>query len=676
MPHLTLDHLLHGGDYNPDQWMLDPAILDEDLSRMAEARVNSVTLGIFTWTLYEPAEGQYTFDWMHQLLDRLHAAGICVFLCTPSGSKPMWMAEKYPDIRRVNREGLRERSGHRHNHCPSSTRYREKVAALNDRLAAHFAGHPALKLWHVSNELQGECFCDHCLGRFRQWLQTKYTSLDALNQAWWARFWNHSFTDWSQIDPRDGSIDGMQLDWRRFVNTLHMEFLDNEIAPLRRHTPDIPVTTNYMGFKATLDYWRWSAHIDVISNDSYPNYFGEPGMWRKAADISLVHDLMRGMARGKPWILMESSPSAVNWKPINKLKPDGVHLMECAQSVAHGADAILYFQFRKGRGGSEKYHGAILDHDSRSSHRVFREVTAAGTWLEQHAALAGATCPRAEVALLHDWESQWAVNTSQGLRQPPTTPKDPRDAYHDLLNEHHRGWWLAGIPTDVLWPDAPDFTEQLAGRRVILAPAQYLLKPAHADALLNFVHAGGRLVLSHLSGIVDEHNRCLLGGWPGLGLHTAAGVKITEWDSLFDGETRAVEAEGPLSGSFRVDRAFGLLELQGATPFAFLREGHWSGSPVATRHPHGNGEIFVLAANFDEDFYHAFAASLVRELNLFRPVPANLPRGVHAARREKDATAHTLLINYTAEPQTVDLPGTSIPLAPFAVECLPPAPIQ
>ncbi len=664
---LHSDRILHGADYNPDQWHLSPDILNEDIAAMKRAGVTTVTVGIFAWTLYEPEEGRYTFEWLDGLLERLTTEGLSVFLSTPSGSKPMWMSEKYPEIRRVNREGQRERSGHRHNHCPSSTLYREKVAALNERLARRYAGHPALKLWHVSNELQGECFCGNCLERFRNWLKERYQTLDALNSAWWARFWNHSFTDWSQIDPRDTSIDGMQVDWKRFVNILHMEHLDNEIAPLKQFAPEIPVSTNFMCFRPPWDYWRWSRHIDVISNDSYPNYFGEADMWKKAAHTSLVHDLMRGMARGNPWILMESCPSAVNWKLINKLKPNGVHLMECAQAVAHGADGVLYFQFRKGRGGAEKYHGAILDHDSRTDHRVFREVAAAGDWLGRQAAVAGSPCPRAEVAILHDWESQWALNSSAGLRQPPATPKNPRDTYHDLLTDHHRGWWQAGVPTDVIWPDAEDFRAQLAGRRVILAPAQYMLKPGQAEALMEAVDAGARLVLSHLSGIVDEHNRCLLGGWPGHGLHKAAGVKVTEWDSLFDGETLAVESLSLPGDAYRVDRAFGLLKLEGATPVAVPSEGHWAGTPVACRQIFGQGELFVLAGNFDDAFYRDFALMLTRELTLFRPADTDLPQGVHATLREKDGKEHLFIINYTAEPKTVKLPGETVTLKPFEV---------
>ncbi len=417
-PSLNQSVLFYGADYNPEQWHLKESVLSDDFSRMRDAGLTSVSLGIFSWTLYEPEEGRYDFAWMDRLMDRLADEGISVFLATPSGSKPMWMAEKYPEIRRVAPTGLREFSGRRHNHCPSSPVYRKKVAEINGKLAERYKGHPALALWHVSNELQGECFCDICLRRFREWLEERYGSLAELNDAWWARFWNHTFTDWSQIDPRDASIDGLLIDWRRFTNQLHVEFLENEIRPLREHTPDVPVTTNFMGFQSKMDYWRWSELLDVISNDSYPSYDGGEKMWMTAAETSLKHDLIRGLAGGRPWMQIECSPSSVNWKPVNKLKPPGVLLTECAQAVAHGADTIHYFQFRKGRGGQEKFHGAIVDHDDRTDTRIFKEVSEVGSWLQSIKKVTGSTCPRAEVALIHDWVNQWALNSSHGIRQP------------------------------------------------------------------------------------------------------------------------------------------------------------------------------------------------------------------------------------------------------------------
>ncbi len=655
-------YLLHGADYNPEQWHFDEAVLEEDFARMREARVTSLSIGIFSWTLYEPREGHFEFEWMDRLMDRLAAEGIVAFLATPSGSKPMWMSELYPEIRRVGRDGQRERSGFRHNHCPSSPIYRDKVATMNERLAERYKGHPALGLWHLGNELQGECLCDHCLKRFHQWLEMRYGNLDALNEAWWARFWNHTFTDWGQIDPHDESIDGLQVDWKRFVNELHVEFLENEIAPFRKHTPEIPVTTNFMCSHLELDYWRWAKVLDLITNDSYPSYDGNPQTWRQAAATSLVHDLMRGLAGGKPWLQMECSPSAVNWKAINKLKPAGMHLAESAQVVAHGGDGVHYFQFRKGRGGMEKFHGAILDHDARNDTRVFREVAEVGAWLEEQSAVAGSLSPRADVAILHDWDSQWALNSSCGIRQPIATGIDPRDAYHDMLQQHHRGWWESSVATDVIWPDTNDFREQLAGRKVVVASALYMLKPEVAAALLDYAQGGGSVILSHHSGVVDSANQVHLGGLPGLGLHAAAGSKVEEIDALFQGEKRAVSLRGLLDGlkgdrgEYHVARAFGLLCLDGGSSVAELSDGLWTGRSVASHRRHGQGEFIMLAANFCDDFHRDFSRWMAERLDLLRALDGEIPRGVHAAIRESGDRRYLFVINYNPKDVALDLP--------------------
>ena len=669
--------LLHGADYNPEQWNLATSILDEDFESMRLAGITSVSIGIFSWTLYEPQEGVFQFEWMDQLMDRLASEGVMAFLGTVSGSKPMWMSAKYPEIRRVNKDGVLEQSGLRHNHCPSSKLYCEKVALINEQLAVRYKNHPALAMWHVGNELQGECYCKHCLTRFHEWLEQRYQSLERLNEAWWTRFWNHTFTEWHQIDPRDSSIDGLIIDWKRFNNDLHVEFIENEIAPLKKHTPSIPITTNFMCFHPDLDYWRWSKVLDVVTNDSYPSYDGAPDMWRSAASTSLTHDLMRGLGKGKPWMQIECSPSAINWKPINKLKPRGIHMAESAQVIAHGGNGLHYFQFRKSRGGAEKFHGAILDHDSRTDTRIFKEVAQVGSWLASCNDLAASTSPRAEVAILHDWESQWALNSSEGIRQP--VPKGiethPEDAYHELLKEHHRGWWQASVATDIICPDPKTLEVDLRGRKVVLAPALYMLPETVAKILIDFVETGGCLILSHLSGVVDECNRVLRDGLPGQGLWKIAGAKVEEIDALFEKESRRIETSGilkKLEGNYQITHSYGLLHLEGAQSVVTLTEGHWAGSSIASHCKFGKGHVFQLAANFCDAFHKDFVRYLVQELSLECVVAAPMPTGVHATVRINENKKYQFLINYSDQKQTVRLESSegnqkSIELKPYEV---------
>ncbi len=278
---------------------------------MEKAGCNTFSVGIFAWAALEPEEGRFELGWLDEVLDGLAKRGFHAFLATPSGAKPRWMSEKYEEVRRIDAQGRREPHGSRHNHCFSSPVYREKVRLVNTKLAERYKGHEALAGWHISNEYSGGCYCDYCLAAFRAFLKTRYADLGALNRAYWSAFWAQTFQSWEQIDPRESPMDGLNLDWDRFVTHQTVDFMKGEIAPLKASTPDLPVTTNMMGFFTGLDYWRFVEVSDRMAWDAYPQLRS----WRDVAGLAMTHDLYRTMKGGLPFILMESTPSNTNWQP-------------------------------------------------------------------------------------------------------------------------------------------------------------------------------------------------------------------------------------------------------------------------------------------------------------------------------------------------------------------------
>ena len=329
--------LLHGGDYNPDQWVKYPEILQKDVELMKEAHINCVSMGIFAWSMLEPEEGQYQFDWLDERINTLYENGIYTILATPSGARPAWLDKKYPEAMRVDSYGQRNHHGVRHNHCPSSPVYREKVKQMNTRLAERYGSHPGLILWHVSNEYGGACYCPLCTARFREWLRQKYKTIDQLNDAWWSSFWSHRYTSFEEIEPPftngETSMAAMQLDWKRFTTWNTQNFMEEEIKPLREFSPQIPVTTNFMHLYGGLDYAPMAKDLDVISWDSYP-FWHRPSetMGNTAAVTAFSHSQMRNYKQGKPFLLMESAPGLVNWQPFNKIRRPGVHRLSSLQS--------------------------------------------------------------------------------------------------------------------------------------------------------------------------------------------------------------------------------------------------------------------------------------------------------------------------------------------------------
>jgi beta-galactosidase len=671
-----LPHFLHGGDYNPDQWRAAPQVWQEDLRLMKLARCNAMSVGIFSWAALEPEEGSFEFGWLDDVLDRLAENGVYALLATPSGARPAWLSARYPEVLRVGANRVRNLHGRRHNHCYTSPVYREKTALINRKLAERYREHPALLIWHVSNEYGGECHCPLCQEAFRLWLRRRYgESLDRLNQAWWTGFWSHTFSDWSQIESPaphgEDLLHGLNLDWRRFVTDQTVEFFRSEIAPLRELTPGVPVTTNLMGTYSGLNYWKLAPHLDVVSWDSYPTWHGPEPDWVLGSRVAFTHDLNRSLKGGRPFMLMESTPSVTNWQPVAKLKRPGMHLLSSLQAVAHGSDTVQYFQWRKSRGSSEKLHGAVVDHAGHENTRVFRDVAQVGETLARLDSILGSSV-RPEVALIYDWENRWALEDAQGPRQ---RGKD----YEPTCHRHHRAFWRLGVPVDVI-----DMEGHLDGYRLVVAPMLYMVRPGVAERLERFVSGGGTFVATYWSGIVDENDLCFLGGFPGP-LRKLLGIWAEEIDALYDGEHNSVVPEGGnslgLRRRYRADTLCELLHAETASVLARYGADFYAGRPALTENRLGAGRAFTIASRNEDAFLWDFYTALARQLALqpvLRRIPLGragtdgvapgarargrgagraLPEGVTAQLRGDGEREFVFLLNFAAAPRRVPLDG-------------------
>jgi beta-galactosidase len=640
--------MLHGGDYNPEQWLESPAVLEEDMRLMKLAGVNAVSVGIFSWSMLEPREGVFEFKWMDDLLDRLHKNGIAAVLATPSGAKPNWMAAKYPEIRRVDRHGRREPQQGRHNHCYTSPVYREKCTLMNTHLAERYKNHPALAMWHVSNEYGGDCHCDLCKAAFRKFLQDRYKTLDALNLAYWSRFWSHTYGDWNEIDCIDSTVHGLAIDWNRFVSHQTVDFFRHESAPLRKITPQVPVTINMMGMYEPLNYWKFAPHVDVIAWDSYPRWHCDESVPFEACWTSFVHELNRSLKK-QPFMLIESTPSITNWHTFSPLKRPGLHKTASLQAVAHGADAVMYFQWRKSRGSCEKFHGAVIDHVGHENTRVFREVAELGETLSKLQNVVG-TMPQPSAAIIYDWENRWAFNASAG-------PRNVEKNMDHTAVEHYAPLWRRGVSCDVIDMDQP-----FDSYKLLIAPMLYMLRPGVAERLAKFVENGGILVTTYCSGIVNESDLCFLGGFPGgkdSPLRKALGIWVEETDAMPDHNRQRVAAvdgnTANLSGDYSARHYCDLLHTEGAQVLARYTTDFYAGQPAVTVNQFGKGRAFYVAARLDDRFTDDFIGHLTDGLP--RAIQSPLPQGVTASLRSDGATAFVFLLNFNATPVTIDLGG-------------------
>ena len=636
-------NFLHGGDYNPDQWLDRPDILDRDVELMHEAHVNCVSIGIFSWARLEPEDGVYDFAWLDEVIDRLWKGGIRVILATPSGARPAWMAQKYPEVLRVNDHYQRYHFGGRHNHCLTSPVYRRKVRELDTRLAQRYANHPAVILWHLSNEMSGSCWCPLCQEKWRGWLKEKYGTLANLNQAWWTTFWSHRYTDWSQVEAPGGlgetSTNGMYIDWRRFSTWQCKTFMMAEKEAVQAVNPDLKVTANLMERFWDYDYFDLAEGMDVVSWDSYPMWHSGDDVAR-AAEFAMNHDMMRSF-KDQPFILMESTPSQVNWKPVNKLKRPGMHLLSSMQALAHGSESVLYFQWRKGRGAAEQFHGAVVDHDGRSDTRVFRDVTQVGKALEAlQAPLYGKEKQPAKACIIYDWSNWWAIDYAQ-------TGQAKNMQYFDTVNMHYRSLWQLGVNVD--FRDERDCTD-LSRYQLVICPMLFMLKESFAQKLRAFVEKGGTLLMTWFSGVVDETGNAWLGGAPH-GLIDVLGVRATELDALFPEDVQALAMND--GRRYAIRELCEIPEMHGAEALGVYAEDFYAGMPCLTRNRFGAGTAYYLAAKAEQAALDAIYADIAAELALPRALTDTLPEGVIATERG----GAVFLQNYSGKAQQVTLGG-------------------
>lgn len=638
------EHLLHGGDYNPEQWLDCPDILEEDIRLMKEAGYNCVTLGVFSWAVLEPEEGIYDMDWLDEIIRRLEEEGIQVILATPSGALPHWLTDAYPEVMQVREDGRRNLPGMRHNFCYTSPVMRRKIQETDGELSRRFGNRKNVILWHISNELggnfgDGACHCELCQEAFRQWLREKYGTLETLNRAWWGRFWSHVYTDWGQIHSPaahgEWSMTGLILDWRRFVTEQMTDFCRAEAEAVRQYSK-LPVTTNFMDFFKNLDYHRLQKELDIVSWDSYPWWHRSRDEVPEAVRAAAGHSLMRSMKK-KPFLLMESVPSAVNWRTYNPLKRPGMHMLSSMQALAHGSDSVQYFQWRKGRGGYEKYHGAVLDHKNGKDTRTFREVAEVGRRMLRLEKYIEGTLNEPRAAILFDWENWWAVEETTG-------PRLNLD-YVECVLEHYRAFWEAGIEADFISMD-----DNPEGYSLITAPLNYMYKEGYAEKVRRFVADGGLFVTTYFSGEVDETDICFTGRHP---LEDVLGITPEEIDAPGEEFANSFSYGGriyPASGLCAVVRAG-----QETDVLATYESDFYKGFPVVTCHKYGKGEAYFIAAGSGLDFNRAFYRNLFKKAGLSNPLDTELPYGVTVTvRRGEDGRELAFVMNFSHNPTRIE----------------------
>ncbi len=637
---MASDHIPYyvGADYNPDQW--PERVWMDDIRLMKRAGINLVTLPVFSWSRLEPADGCYDLDWLGRSVDLLHENGIRVCMATPTNAPPFWLTIKHPDILSVNQHDVRHTPGERGRICPSNSVYKTKAAAITRELAIRFAHHPAVVLWHISNEYHHRCFCEQCAQSFRDWLRTSYGNLDELNRAWYADFWGHRVYDWNEIIPPTtrnelftlnnrccSAWPGQTLDFQRFSSDAILGLYLNEKRAIKDIQPTAMVTTNFLFANRNINWQAWAPHLDVIAYDSYP-INGVHG-----SDMGFTYDLLRSLKHGQPFYLMEQSPGPVNWMHHCSLKRPGQMRLWSHQATAHGSDASCFFQFRASRGGVEKFHGAIVGHAGRDDTRTFQEVARLGQELGRFGHDLVGSRVAARTAVLMDWDN-WIA-----LDQSPWPSADLH--YLDLLKKYYRSLWNKNIPVDVIASDA-----NLDAYDFVMAPLLYLLKPGVAAGLDRFVRRGGILITSFMCGMADRNDLMNTTGFPGE-LRSLLGIWSEELDAVPPSVTNRVLIQkecAPLQGSYATGHICELVHPEGAQVVGVYGDDFYAGYPALTVHHTGKGRAYYVATDAEDKLLDDLVALCCNGLDI-KPI-LNAPANVEVSRRDQNGQSFIFLLNH------------------------------
>ena len=639
--------ILYGGDYNPDQWSKETLI--EDMKFFKLANINTVTLPVFSWALLQPDEDTYNFEWLDDILETLKENNIYVCMATSTAVQPNWMSRKYPEILPVDFEGRKRKFGGRVKFCPNSEKYRKFSVNLATKLAERYKDYPNIIAWHIGNEYDNYCYCEHCENKFKEWAKKKYKTIEAVNKAWNMNFWGHTLYSFDEIvapsalsemwygyDKQCTNFQGIAIDYNRFMSDSILECYLGEYNAIKAITPNIEITTNLMGTFKPLDYFKWAKHMDIVSWDNYPSLNADP------SDTSLRHDLMRSLKNGKPFMLMEQTPNQQNWQPYNSVKRPGVMRLWSYQAVAHGADTVMFFQMRQSIGACEKYHGAVISHAGHENTRTFRECAELGEELKALGDIIIDSRCDAKVAIMFDWNNWWAVEFSSG---PSIQLR-----YVEQIEKYYKAFHNLNVTVDFVEP-----TGDLSKYSVVLAPVLYMLKDGAANNIKDFVSNGGTFITTYFSGYVNENDLVNLGGYPAE-LRDMLGLWVEEIDALppdMNNSMNLVYKLNPMKDNYICNMVCDIINLEGAEALAVYGSDFYKDKPVFTYNKYGDGLAYYIASNPEQAFLNDFALRLAKENNLLLEIENK--EGVEITQRFKDNYSLTFVLNHNNEEVTLKL---------------------
>jgi beta-galactosidase len=630
-----------GASYYPEHWPEER--WSEDIRLMKEAGMTVARLGEFAWSSLEPSAGEFRLDWLERVISQLADSGIASVLGTPSAGPPAWLVSQYPDLLAVDEYGRRAQIGNRCHYCVNSPEFHTAVGQIVKALAERFGSNPSVIGWQLDNEFHRVCYCDRCRKLFQDFLQACYGSLDVLNERWSTSYWSQTYSAWEQIPiPIGPHNPGLMLEFKHFITESYQKFQRLQVETLRPYIPEgVWITHNFMKWFDGYDHYAMSEDLNIASWDWYV------GMGHNDyLSSGVLHDLVRGFKNRNFW-LIETQPGSINWKPINTTLDRGEARAMAWHAVAHGADAIVYWQWRSALGGQEQLHGTLVDQAGKPR-PFYQEAHQLGKDFEIISPILAGSEIKASIAMLNDYDSLWSIQW-----QPHHREFD----YVEHFTHYYRPLASLNVPVDVLSGRRLVDASSLGGYKVVIAPALLFQNETMVETLQKYVSRGGHLVLTARCGMKDPYNALLPERQPG-GLREIAGVEVEDFYALqepvpvigtwFEGQSRLWAERLVLTGK------------NNARVIARYRKSNgWLDDQIAISvNGFGTGLVYYVGAYLDEAAQQLFFARVLKTAKVTTIVT---PPGIEIRTRERSETGELfyILINHTSMERDISMPWPS-----------------
>ncbi|QNA85392.1 beta-galactosidase [Sphingomonas sp. So64.6b] len=622
-----------GSSWYPEQW--PEARWEVDLALMERAQLNVVRIGEFAWARMEPADGQFDFAWLDRAIAAAARHKIRVVLGTPTAGPPIWLTEAHPDVLRVNEDGSVEGHGERRQFSFASATYRGYARRIAAEMARRYGRNPNVVGWQIDNEIGVPSFDGEVRTLWASWLAKRYGSIDALNRRWTTEYWSQRYQRFDQIPLKSKGPQNpaLILDYHRFVSSVWADYVGEQAVAIRAHAdPRQFVTTNSTAWNNNFDQYLVHRDLDIAAWDDYV-----PGGRPDWVANALHHDLVRGYKRRNFWV-MEAQPGRVDWAPVNRSLDPGQVRELAWQMVAHGGDAILYWQWRSALNGQEQYHGTVVGPDGMPM-PIYDEIAKTAAEFASAAPLLAGTSPYARIAMLYSQESRWAVDQEKHSRD-----YDPVATMQDW----YRPVAASGRTIDILPGNA-----DLAGYALVVAPLLNIVDNATAERLTSYVRGGGHLVLGPRSGMKDDDNALWTQRQPGP-LAALLGARVENYYPIDAG---VIVAGASITGSAKTWAEVLKPTANDVEILATYSDGPWlAGKPAIVSRRVGKGRITYVGAIFDSAGQRAITDFMLASVRAGAP-PLPPADGVEAVERKGPGGRYLIVINHAGEPAQLQLPA-------------------